>query len=60
LPVKPAEAVYKNIQRLKGTPAELIILAIQSITYSLGVECSYCRVEAVFGRGDKKQKLVAQ
>ena len=59
-PAKPAEAVYKNIQQLKGIPADQIIPAMQFITYSLGVECSFCHVEGAFDRDDKKQKLMAR
>jgi hypothetical protein len=59
-PVKPAEAVYKNIQQLKGIPADQIIPGMQFITYSLGVECSFCHVEGAFDRDDKKQKLMAR
>ena len=50
------EEVYKNIQTLKGVPADQLIPAMQFITYSLGVECSYCHMEAGFEKDDKKQK----
>lgn len=55
-----AEAVYKNIQVLKHTPADQIIPAMQFITYSLGVECSYCHMEGAFERDDRKEKLSAR
>jgi len=57
---KAAEEVYKNIQTLKGVPAEELIPAMQFITYSLGVECSYCHVENAFEKDDKKPKQTAR
>jgi photosynthetic reaction center cytochrome c subunit len=53
---KTTEEVYKNIQTLKGVPADQLIPAMQFITYSLGVECSYCHMEGGFEKDDKKQK----
>jgi hypothetical protein len=38
--VKMTEDAYKNIEILKGIPADQLIPAMQFITYSLGVECS--------------------
>jgi len=55
-----AEDVYKNIQTLKGIPADELIPAMQFITYSLGVECSYCHVENAFEKDDKKPKQTAR
>ena len=57
---KTAEQVYKNIQILKGVPAGQVIPAMQFITASLGVECSYCHVEDHFEKDDKKPKQVAR
>lgn len=57
---KTAEQVYKNIQILKGVPAGQVIPAMQFITASLGVECSYCHVEGHFEKDDKKPKQVAR
>lgn len=56
----PAEEVYKNIQVLKGTPADQIIPAMQFITSSLGVRCEYCHVEGAFDKDDKKPKKTAR
>ena len=39
---RPAEDVYKNIQVLKGVPAEELVTAMNSIAGSLGVDCDYC------------------
>ena len=57
---KLTEDVYKNIQTLKGIPADELIPAMQFITYSLGVECSYCHVENAFDKDDKKPKQAAR
>lgn len=57
---KTAEQVYKNIQILTGVPAGQVIPAMQFITASLGVECSYCHVENLFEKDDKKPKQVAR
>jgi len=57
---KTAEQVYKNIQILKGVPAGQVIPAMQFITASLGVECSYCHVEGHLEKDDKKPKQVAR
>lgn len=57
---KTAEQVYKNIEVLKGVPAGQLIPAMQFITASLGVECSFCHVEGHFEKDDKKPKQVAR
>jgi hypothetical protein len=55
-----AEQVYKNIQVLKGTPADQIIPAMQFMTSSLGVRCDHCHVEGAFDKDDKKPKKMAR
>jgi photosynthetic reaction center cytochrome c subunit len=57
---KTAEQVYKNIEVLKGVPAGQVIPAMQFITASLGVECTFCHVEGHFEKDDKKPKQVAR
>jgi photosynthetic reaction center cytochrome c subunit len=57
---KTTEQAYKNIQVLKGLPAERLIPAMQFITASLGVECSFCHVEGHFDQDDKKTKQTAR
>ena len=57
---KVTEEAYKNIQVLKSLPADQLIPAMQFITYSLGVECSFCHVEGSFEKDDKKPKLAAR
>ncbi len=57
---KKAEEVFKNIQVLKGVPADQIIPAMQFIAASLGVECTYCHVEHAFDKDDKETKKTAR
>ena len=58
--IKMAEEAYKNVQSLKGIPADQLIPSMQFITYSLGVECSFCHVEGAFEKDDKKPKQIAR
>jgi len=55
-----AEQVYKNIQVLKGKPADQVIPAMQFMTSSLGVRCEHCHVEGAFEKDDKKPKKTAR
>src|SRR6202051_3113882 len=57
---KKAEEQFKNIQVLKGIPADQLIPAMQFITASLGVECEFCHVEGAFEKDDKKPKQTAR
>lgn len=57
---KLAEEQFKNIQVLKGVPAEQVIPAMQFIAASLGVECEYCHVEHANEKDDKKSKVTAR
>ena len=57
---KTAEQQFKNIQVLKGVPADQVIPAMQFIAASLGVECDFCHVEHAFDKDDKKPKLAAR
>ncbi len=57
---KLAEEQFKNIQTLKGIPAEQIIPSMQFIAASLGVECEYCHVEDAIEKDDKKPKVTAR
>jgi hypothetical protein len=59
-PGKAAEDVYKNIQVLKGVPADQVIPAMEFISASLGVDCEYCHVEHAFDKDDKKPKQAAR
>jgi photosynthetic reaction center cytochrome c subunit len=57
---KKAEEQFKNIQVLKGVPADQIIPTMQFITASLGVECEFCHVQGAFEKDDKKPKEIAR
>ena len=57
---KTAEQVYKNIQQLKGTPADQLQAAMQFISVSLGVECEACHVAGKFDADDKNNKKTAR
>jgi photosynthetic reaction center cytochrome c subunit len=59
-PPKLAEEVFKNIQSLKGTPADQLIPAMQFISASLGVECGFCHVQGKMDLDDKKEKKTAR
>ena len=56
----PAEEVYKNIHVLKGTPSGQLIPAMEFISTSLGVQCSFCHVVGHFEKDDKKPKQTAR
>ena len=55
-----AEQVYKNIQVLKGIPADQLIPSMQFMSSSLGVHCDHCHVEGAFEKDDKKPKQQAR
>jgi hypothetical protein len=59
-PVKMTQEQFKNIQALKDIPADQLIPAMQFITASLGVECTFCHVEGAFEKDDKKPKQTAR
>jgi photosynthetic reaction center cytochrome c subunit len=57
---KLAEEQFKNIQALKGIPADQVIPSMQFIAASLGVECEYCHVRGAFEKDEKKTKVTAR
>jgi photosynthetic reaction center cytochrome c subunit len=57
---KKAEEQFKNIQVLKGIPAEQLIPTMQFVTASLGVQCDFCHVQGAFEKDDKKNKQTAR
>jgi hypothetical protein len=57
---KVAEEAFKNIQVLKGIPADQLVPAMEFMASSLGVECTYCHVEGHFEKDDKKPKQTAR
>jgi outer membrane lipoprotein-sorting protein len=58
--VKTAEQVFKNIVELKGTPADELAPAMQFISSSLGVECTFCHVQGKMDADDKGAKKTAR
>lgn len=58
--LKMTDDAFKNIQVLKGIPADQLIPTMQFITASLGVECDFCHVQGAFERDDKKPKQTAR
>ncbi len=57
---KTTDQAFKNIQILKGIPADQLIPSMQFIAASVGVECEYCHVEGAFEKDDKKPKQTAR
>lgn len=57
---KTAEQAFKNIQALRGTPADELFPAMQFMAASLGVECDFCHVEHKFEADDKRAKKTAR
>jgi photosynthetic reaction center cytochrome c subunit len=57
---KLAEEQFKNIQVLKGIPADQLIPAMQFIAASLGVECEFCHDHQAMDNDDKKPKKIAR
>jgi len=60
VPPKLAEEQFKNIQTLKGIPADQVVPSMQFISASLGVECEYCHVHGAMEKDDKKPKVTAR
>jgi photosynthetic reaction center cytochrome c subunit len=58
--VQTAEQKFKNVQVLKGIPADQLIPSMQFISASLGVDCEYCHVQRAMDKDDKKPKLIAR
>jgi hypothetical protein len=61
---KPAEEVYKNIQVLKGMPAGQLMMAMNFMRASLGVNCAFCHVQNGndwdFAKDEKRPKATAR
>jgi photosynthetic reaction center cytochrome c subunit len=57
---KPAEEVYKNVVQLKGMPADQLGPAMQFMSASLGVECTFCHVPGKMEADDKGPKRTAR
>jgi hypothetical protein len=57
---KRAEQEYKNIQLLKGVPADRVQAIMEHFKSALGVDCTYCHVENQFEKDSKPMKKVAR
>ncbi|HEX3526215.1 MAG TPA: c-type cytochrome [Thermoanaerobaculia bacterium] len=58
---QPAETVFKNIQSLKGVPAEeLLSIMDNGFRPALGVKCSFCHDPQNWASDDKDEKKVAR
>jgi photosynthetic reaction center cytochrome c subunit len=57
---KTAEQVYKNVQVLKGVPAEQLNDAMHVIRAALGVSCEFCHVETDRSLDTKAPKQTAR
>jgi hypothetical protein len=57
---KKTEERFKNIQVLKGYPAEDLIPTMQFIAASLNVECDFCHVDRANEKDDKEHKQIAR
>ena len=55
-----AEKKYKNIQMLKGLPADRIESIMFAFKNSLGVECTYCHIKDQFEKDDRPAKQTAR
>ena len=53
--VKTTEEVYKNIQVLRGVPADQLNPTMRLVALSLGVQCSFCHVEGADDKDDKQE-----
>jgi hypothetical protein len=66
---RPAEQVYKNVQVLKGMPADQFVRTMKGFTNALGVRCEFCHVTApgsdipgfgAFSKDDMETKRTAR
>jgi photosynthetic reaction center cytochrome c subunit len=57
---KTAGEQFKNIQVLRGVPADQLFPTMQFISASLGVECGFCHVPGKFDSDEKPNKLTAR
>lgn len=52
----PAQSVFKDIDIFKGKAAERLLPAMQAISGSLGVSCTYCHTQYEWEKNDKPPK----
>ena len=57
----PAEQVFKNIQVMKGMPAQRVLRVMEfAFTPALGVECEHCHNESKWESDEKEEKGIAR
>jgi len=57
----PAEQVFKNIQTLKGLPAENLLLVMEfGYSRSLGVTCTHCHIPGQWEKEEKPAKQITR
>ncbi|HJQ26349.1 MAG TPA: c-type cytochrome [Blastocatellia bacterium] len=54
------EQKYKNIQLLKGLPADRLMKIMFAFKDSLGVDCTFCHIKDQFEKDDKPEKQTAR
>ena len=54
------EQKYKNIQILKGLPADRLTKIMFAFKDSLGVDCTFCHIKDQFDKDDKPTKQMAR
>jgi photosynthetic reaction center cytochrome c subunit len=60
MPGKTAEQVYKNIQVLRGLPADLVFPEMRLFAGALGGNCEFCHVAGDTSKDDKITKRTAR
>jgi len=58
--VRMAEQQFKNIQALKGFPANQVVQTMHVIESSLGVNCEYCHIQQDRSKDDLEPKKTAR
>ncbi len=59
-PGETAGHYFKNVQVLKDVPADQLLLTMQYVAASLGVQCNFCHVQGANDRDDKEEKKTAR
>lgn len=57
---KRTEQEYKNIQVLKGLPADRLTSIMFAFKNSLGVDCTHCHIKDQWEKDDKEAKKIAR
>jgi hypothetical protein len=57
---EPADQVFKNIELLKGRPAERLPGMMEALTGLVGVECTFCHNPDRWDSEEKPQKVAAR